>query len=243
MKDDCMPGSTFDTRPLYTLPTTPRCRSRSTNTSATRSSSRMATIVSWPLEETIISFCITNPCSSKSLVPCRKSRLETWNLEPGTALVRESAHAYVQHQPEARERRDHRRPPVAHERKRQPFYGRQPCRHGDVVDHLEGEAGEHAEHEVRPQAIFRQAGRLERAQNHEQIQAERHQDAGKPLLLGQHREDEIVVGHGQKPELPLRALHETFAGEAPRTDGDARLDLLVAGAFRILRRIEERRDS
>src|SRR2546430_12244198 len=103
MKEDCMPGRTFETRPLYTLPTTPRCRSRSTNTSATRSSSRMATIVSCPLAETIISFCITN------------------------LSVRESAHPYVEHQPEARERRDHRRPSVAHERERQPFHGRQPC--------------------------------------------------------------------------------------------------------------------
>src|SRR5690349_24229982 len=58
MKEDCMPGRTFETRPLYTLPTVPRWRSRSTKTSATRSSSRMATIVSCPLDETIISFCI-----------------------------------------------------------------------------------------------------------------------------------------------------------------------------------------
>src|SRR5215471_7355077 len=58
MNEHCMPGSTFDTRPLYTLPTTPRWRSRSTKISAARSSSRMATIVSWPLEEMIISLVI-----------------------------------------------------------------------------------------------------------------------------------------------------------------------------------------
>src|SRR4051812_11767226 len=40
------------------FPTTPRCRSRSTNISVTRSSSRMATWVSWPFDVTIISFCI-----------------------------------------------------------------------------------------------------------------------------------------------------------------------------------------
>src|SRR5687767_7914309 len=50
-----MPGRTFDTRPLYKLPTTPRERSRSMNISATRSSSRIATRVSWALEEMNIS--------------------------------------------------------------------------------------------------------------------------------------------------------------------------------------------
>src|SRR5918994_161733 len=55
MNADCMPGSTFETRPLYKLPTTPRWRSRSMKISATWSSSRIAIRVSWPFEETIIS--------------------------------------------------------------------------------------------------------------------------------------------------------------------------------------------
>src|SRR5688572_12184780 len=50
-----MPGRTLDTLPLYRLPTTPRCRSRSMKISATWSSSRIATRVSWALEEMIIS--------------------------------------------------------------------------------------------------------------------------------------------------------------------------------------------
>src|SRR5437763_2546891 len=208
-----MPGSTLETRPLYTLPTTPRLRSRSTKTSATRSSSRMATIVSWPFEETIISLFIHDSCHAfgirdwgfgicESRIPNPKSR---------RVSVRESAHSYVQDQPEAGERRDHRRPAVTHERKREPFDGRQSGRHGDVVDHLEGEAGEHAEHEVRAEAILGQAGRLQRAQNHEQIQAERHQDAGETLFLGQHRENEIVVGDREKTQLTLRPLPEPLA--------------------------------
>ncbi len=48
---------------------------------------------------------------------------------------------------------------------------------------------------------------------------------------------------GQEPQLALRPLLETLAREPARSDGDARLDLLVAGAFRILRRIEERGDT
>src|SRR5207244_5294465 len=85
--------------------------------------------------------------------------------------------------------------------------------------------------------------RLERTQNHEQIKAERHQDAGKPLLLGKHREDEIVMSDGEKPQLTLRPLLETFSGQSTRADRDARLDLLIAGAFCILCRIEKRRDT
>src|SRR5258708_39580799 len=109
----------------------------------------MASLVSWPLDETIISLFIHEPLpfqvpSSRFHVLTCDLELGTWNF--GTALIRESAHAYVQHQPEARERRDHRRPPVAHERKRQPFYGRQSGRHGDVVDHLQGESAVHADH-------------------------------------------------------------------------------------------------
>jgi hypothetical protein len=157
-------------------------------------------------------------------------------LQPSAPLrlVRESAHSYVEHEAEARQRGDQRRSAVAHERQREPFDGRQSGRHGDVVDHLEGEAGEHAEYEVRAEAILGQTGRLERAQNHEQIQSERREDARKPLLLGEHREDEIIMCDGQESQLTLRALLESFAGEPARSHRDARLDLLIAGAFRIL---------
>src|SRR4030095_7614980 len=72
---------------------------------------------------------------------------------------------------------------------------------------------------------------------------ERNNDAGEPLLLGQHREDEIVVSDRKKPKLTLSSLLETFAGEASRSDGDARLNLLVSGAFRVLGWIEKRRDA
>src|SRR4030088_3541363 len=105
MNECCMPGSTFDTRPLYTLPTTLRWRSRSTKISATRSSSRMATIVSWPLEETIISLFIHELPGTLACLPRDLSRgklaLRSRVGGPvghrcsGAALVRESAHAYV----------------------------------------------------------------------------------------------------------------------------------------------------
>ena len=80
-----------------------------------------------------------------------------------------------------------------------------------------------------------------RSQYHEQIQPQRHEDAEKPLLLGKHREDEIVVGNGQEIVLPLRALHEPFAVRPP-IHGDPRLPLLIAVALGIQLRIDERRD-
>ena len=55
---------------------------------------------------------------------------------PESLSVREPAHAHVEHEAEARERRDHRRPAIAHQRQREPFDWRQPRRHGDVVPHV-----------------------------------------------------------------------------------------------------------
>src|SRR5215831_8618929 len=176
MNEHCMPGSTFETRPLYTLPTTPRWRSRSTKISAARSSSRMATIVSWPLEEMIISLVITRTpgagrAGQAGWAGWKNAFLSFLPIPPLLPLlpssVREPAHAHVEYEAEARERRYHRRPAVTHQRQCQPFDGRQPSRHGDVVDHLKAEAGKHAEHKVRAEAIFSQTGRLERAQDHE----------------------------------------------------------------------------
>src|SRR5687768_18396976 len=89
-----MPGRTFDTRPLYKLPTTPRERSRSMNISATRSSSRIATRVSWALEEMIISL----------VMPSAPQRPRTWRK---TGLRR--THQQVRQQ-DAEKQRDHEQP-------------------------------------------------------------------------------------------------------------------------------------
>src|SRR5262245_49429655 len=108
----------------------------------------MATIVSWPLVETIISLFITNSRPGGA----GEAGSAGWEFRPAcpacptaypALLVRESAHPDVEHEPEPGERGDHRRSAVAHERECQSFDRRQSCRHGDVVDHLEGEAGEH----------------------------------------------------------------------------------------------------
>ena len=58
----------------------------------------------------------------------------------GNRLIRKPPHPHVEDQAERRERRDHRRAAVAHERQREALDGRQAGRHRDVVNHLEREA-------------------------------------------------------------------------------------------------------
>ena len=86
-----------------------------------------------------------------------------------------------------------------------PFDRRQAGRHRDVVNHLERKARNDASHQIRAEAVLGQPGRLERSQNHEQIEPERDEHADEPLLLREDREDEIVVRDGQELVLPLRA--------------------------------------
>src|SRR6187455_2169694 len=81
-----MPGSTLDTRPLYKLPTTPRERSRSMNISATWSSSRIATRVSWALEEMIISLVMPDAPLRARRSPPR--RVPLYRQRGGTHDVR-----------------------------------------------------------------------------------------------------------------------------------------------------------
>ena len=74
------------------------------------------------------------------------------------------------------------------------------------------------EHEIRASRSLARLAASSARRIDEQIQAERHNDAGKPLLLGQHREDEIVVSDRKEPKLTLSSLLETFACEASRSD-------------------------
>src|SRR6266853_850520 len=101
------------------FPTTPRCRSRSTKISLTRSSSRMATCVSWPLAVMIISFDIRETPCEKGGWPLfrlrigRNSRAERANddrdfsqsdAHGSDPLVGEPAHPHVEDQAEACQR-------------------------------------------------------------------------------------------------------------------------------------------
>ena len=96
-----------------------------------------------------------------------------------------------------------------------PLTGASPADMRDVVDHLERERRQDAEHQVGAEPVLGQPRRLQRPDDHEQIEAERHDDADEPLLLGQHREDEVVPGHRQEAQLPLCALENPLPHVPP----------------------------
>src|SRR4029453_7361659 len=160
-----------------------------------------------------------------------------------TRLICETPHPHVEDETEACQRGDEGGPAVAHERQRDPFHRREAGRHRHVVNHLERESRNDASHQIRAEAILGEPGRLERSKDDEEIQAERGEHADEPLFLRQNREDEVVVRDGQELVLPLRPVAEPLAGEAARSDRDARLDRLVARAARILLGIEKRLDT
>ena len=125
--------------------------------SVTRSSSRMATIVSWPLAEMIISLLMRKtPCTDRPADSSEQSARRTCSnfrkallIVPMTRLISEPTHPHVEDQAEARQRGDHRRPAITHQRKRQTLDRRQAGRHRDVVNHLKREAGHQPHHEIR----------------------------------------------------------------------------------------------
>ena len=104
-------------------------------------------------------------------------------------------------------------------------------------------------HEIRPDdqvgpvPILGQPRHLQGAQHDEQIETERGEHAEEPLLLSEHRIDEIAVRLRQEPELALRAVAEALAGQAAGADRNPGLDLLVAGAAAVLLGIEEGLDA
>src|SRR4029079_13492975 len=109
------------------------------NSSTSWSSSRMATIVSWSFEETIMSFVMHS--------------------------VRKSPHPDVENETESGERRNDRRPAITHEWQRDGLYRRHARRHGGVLEHLKRKPGNQPRHEVRPVPALRQSRRLEGAQH------------------------------------------------------------------------------
>src|SRR3546814_2144432 len=67
--------------------------------------------------------------------------------------------------------------------------------------------------------------------------------ADQAELLRQHGEDEIGLLFRQEVQVALSALHEAFAGEGAGAEADHRLQRVIAGAQRVVLRIEERQHS
>ncbi len=72
-----------------------------------------------------------------------------------------------------------------------------------------------ADDQERADAVLGQLGRLQTAQDDEQIEPQRDQDAEEPVLLGQHGKHEVVVRDRQEPVAALRALPESLARTSP----------------------------
>ena len=145
--------------------------------------------------------------------------------------------------PIAHERRDHRRTAVAHEGQREPLDGHEPRDHSDIVHDLEREGRAHARDEEGAEPVAREPRRLEHAPEQQQVERERHRHADEAGLLREHGEDEVGVARRQVAELRLASLHEAAAHEPARAHRDLRLDLLVAGAARVERGVEEGVDA
>ena len=72
------------------------------------------------------------------------------------------------------------------------------------------------------------------------VEQQQHDVADQAEFLGVHREDEVGVALGDEIEVRLRAVQPALAGDAAGADRDGRLDGVVAGAERVLRRVEQR---
>ena len=83
------------------------------------------------------------------------------------------------------------------------------------------------------QAIARLAGNFDPAKQEHRIKRQDHDAADKAFLLGDDREDEIIVCSGLRQETQriLGALPPAFSCQSPRTDGNQRLLDVVASPF------------
>src|SRR5512143_193257 len=208
------------------FPTVPRCLRRSICTSATRPSSRTATRVSRSDEETRSSF------GTRGVYP-RPAKAPGSDVD--VSPVRDG-----EDQPEHAPRRDERGPAVRDERQRDAGRGEDADVHRDVHERLRRDVEDEEQDEHRPAAVARVAREREPSRDEKAIEREEDRDARKPPLLGQGRENEVRVPHGQEAEPALRAALPALAEDAPGADRDPGLPHLIAGAARREVRVEER---
>src|SRR3546814_130478 len=91
--------------------------------------------------------------------------------------------------------------------------------------------------------VARPEGDGEAIAQQQEVKAQQGEAADQPEFLGQHGKDEVGLFLGQEVELALGALHEALAGERPGTEADHRLQRVVAGAQRIVLRVQERSEE
>src|ERR1700691_1609989 len=104
---------------------------------------------------------------------------------------------------------------------------------------MKAEDGGHSHHDEHPGTIFCLLRVVHQPQNQTKIQQQDDANADETLFLGKRGQNEIRISHGHEAQLVLAAFAETFAPKSARTDGNLRLQNLIAGAARVLLGVEE----
>ena len=162
----------------------------------------------------------------------------------GQNSVRKPPHPHVQDEAERGERRDERRPAITHERQGQPLHRGQTRRHSDVVQHLERETRNDCDDEEAPRPGRGPAWRRpDSARSRTDRAPSATSTPRNPCSSASTEKTKSLWATGRNPYAALGALPEPLARQAAGPDRDLGLNLLIAGAARVLRRIEERLDA
>src|SRR3569623_2137195 len=136
-----------------------------------------------------------------------------------------------------------RRAAVAHQRQRHAHDRQEAGDHADVDEHVheEGE-GDAARHQPRVTGL-RLRRDIKPAADDEEINRDQQQNAQQHELFSQHRENEIGGPFRLKIEMGLGAVEPALAVDAAGANGYLRLIDVIAGAERIILRIQKCDDT
>src|ERR1022692_2762306 len=157
-------------------------------------------------------------------------------LGPDEFAMRMQRHQY----PEPRQQRDHGGAAIADHRQRHADDRYYAAHHAGIHEYVDEEAqrdGPAGEARKRVLPLHRQ---VQRATDHHPVEGQDQQLAEQPELLADDREDEVGRTLGQELELRLAAVHVSLAEYAARTDGNLRLNDVIARAQGVGLGVQER---
>src|SRR2546426_6416420 len=116
---------------------------------------------------------------------------------------------------------EHKSPAVTEQRQWDTRHGHQTNVHADVDEHMTEEQRHHTHRQKFAQAIARLAGDADSSEQKRGVEGENRHAAQETFLLGNHRENEVVVGGARRKESEryLLAAPPAFAFDATGTDG------------------------
>src|ERR1039457_6831135 len=148
-------------------------------------------------------------------------------------LIHKSSEADVIDQPQSQEIRPDTGTTVAHEGKRTTSYRHQPHHHTDVHQRMVQQEGRNPHADIHTGSIRRRLRILDDAHDEHEKKRQYHHYTHKPMLLGEGRENEILVGHGQKTKLGLSSFGNSLAEHPARPNRYLGLNQLVTLALRV----------